>query len=53
MDDNAKKRFNKAREKVKNLYEEIDQEMDKRIKELLEKTYKQFEKTSDAKSEIE
>jgi len=49
-EDAARKRFDKARKEVKDRYGEISQDTDKRIKELLEKTYKQFEKTYDVNS---
>lgn len=50
VEDTAQKRFDKARKQVKDRYVEISRETDRRIKELLEKTYKQFEKSYEVNS---
>ncbi|MFQ6134243.1 MAG: hypothetical protein ACE5KU_00315 [Nitrososphaerales archaeon] len=46
----TKKRFDKARKEVESKFQEVSKEVDLKIKELLEKTYKQFEKTYGANS---
>lgn len=50
VEESTKKEFSKARKEVESKYQEVSKEVDLKIKELLGKTYKQFEKTYDANS---
>ncbi len=45
VEESTKKEFSKARKEVESKYQEVSKEVDLKIKELLGKTYKQFEKT--------
>ncbi len=50
VEETTKKKFNKARQEVESKFNEINREIDLKIKKLLDKTYKQFEKTYDVNS---
>jgi hypothetical protein len=50
IEESTTKEFSKARKEVESKFQEVSKEVDIKIKELLDKTYKQFEKTYGANS---
>ncbi len=50
VEESTKKEFSKARKEVESKFQDVSKEVDLKIKELLGKTYKQFEKTYGANS---
>ncbi len=50
VEESTKKEFSKARKEVESKFQDVSKEVDLKIKELLGKTYKQFEKTHGANS---
>lgn len=50
MDEETGSKFDNARKEVLSKYQDVSSEVNRKIKELLEKTYKQFEETYVANS---
>lgn len=50
VDEETGSKFNNARKEVLSKYQDVSSEVNRKIKELLEKTYKQFEETYVANS---